>query len=42
LEKGTADAARWARTARLVEPDASLAAVIEDRYERFRALTDSL
>jgi xylulokinase len=42
LEKGTAEAARWARTARIVEPDASLAEPVSARYARFRALTDSL
>ncbi|HVV38157.1 MAG TPA: FGGY-family carbohydrate kinase [Acidimicrobiales bacterium] len=40
LERSTRDAARWARTARTVEPRAHDA--IEERYARFRALTDSL
>jgi xylulokinase len=40
LEKSTRDAARWAKTARTVEPRPSDA--IESRYARFRALTDSL
>jgi xylulokinase len=40
LEKGTRDAARWASTARVVDPVAHDA--IEARYARFRALTAGL
>jgi xylulokinase len=42
LEKSTAGAGRWARTARMVEPDAAAHEAATARYERFRALTDSL
>jgi xylulokinase len=42
LEKSTRDAGRWARTARVVEPDAPVVDAASSRYERFRALTDSL
>ena len=42
LEKSTKDAGRWARTARTVEPDAAAHEAASARYERFRALTDSL
>ena len=36
LETSTADAARWARIARVVDPDPAWAAAVEDRYARFR------
>jgi xylulokinase len=42
LEKSTSGAGRWARTARTVEPDAAAHDAATARYERFRALTDSL
>lgn len=42
LERNTRDASRWARTARIVDPDGSVAAPIAERYERFRALTAAL
>ncbi|WP_102419959.1 FGGY-family carbohydrate kinase [Mycobacterium sp. 4858] len=38
LETAIADAARWARTERVVEPDAGWATAIEDRYQRFLEL----
>lgn len=38
LETSIADAARWARTERIVEPDPAWAAPIEDRYQRFLEL----
>ena len=38
LETSIADAARWASTARIVEPDPAWAAPIEDRYRRFLEL----
>jgi xylulokinase len=38
LETSIADAARWASTARIVEPDPAWAAPIEDRYQRFLEL----
>ncbi len=38
LETTIADAARWAATARVVEPDPAWAAAIEDRYQRFLEL----
>ncbi|WP_055401920.1 MULTISPECIES: FGGY-family carbohydrate kinase [unclassified Mycobacterium] len=38
LETSIADAARWARTERVVEPDPAWAAPIEDRYQRFLEL----
>jgi xylulokinase len=39
LEKSTADAARWARTDRRVEPDRAWSASVDRRYERFVDLT---
>ena len=38
LETSIADAARWASTERVVEPDPAWAAAIEDRYQRFLEL----
>lgn len=38
LETAIADAARWVRTARVVEPDPAWAAAIDDRYQRFLEL----
>ncbi len=38
LETTIADAARWARTERIVEPDPAWAGPIEDRYQRFQEL----
>lgn len=38
LETSIADAARWARTERVVEPDPAWAAPTEDRYQRFLEL----
>jgi xylulokinase len=38
LETTIADAARWASTDRVVDPDPSWAAAIEDRYQRFLEL----
>jgi xylulokinase len=35
LETSIADAARWACTERIVEPDPAWAVAIEDRYQRF-------
>jgi xylulokinase len=35
LETTTNDAARWARTERIVEPDPAWASAVGDRYERF-------
>jgi xylulokinase len=35
LEKSTARAAEWARTARVVDPNPAWAAAVEDRYGRF-------
>ncbi len=39
LEKSTADAARWARTDRRVEPNRAWSAAVDRRYERFVELT---
>jgi xylulokinase len=39
LEPSTTDAARWARTARTVEPDPAWVDAAAARYTRFRALT---
>ena len=39
LERSAADAARWARTGRRVEPDPAWATPMAERYERFRELT---
>ena len=39
LEPSPADSARWARTARRVEPDPVWSAAMAERYERFRELT---
>ncbi len=41
LERSTADAARWARTDRRVEPDDRWAAAAEGRFARFVELTDA-
>jgi xylulokinase len=38
LETTIADAARWARTGRVVEPDPTWASPVEDRYQRFQEL----
>ena len=38
LETTIADAARWARTERVVEPDPAWAVAVEDRYRRFLEL----
>lgn len=38
LETSIADAARWARTARVVEPRPAWATAVEDRYHRFLEL----
>lgn len=38
LETSIADAARWARTERVVEPDPAWAGPVEDRYQRFLEL----
>lgn len=38
LEGSIADAARWARTARVAEPDPAWAAAVDDRYRRFLEL----
>lgn len=38
LETGIADAARWAATERVVEPDPTWTSAIEDRYQRFLEL----
>ena len=35
LETSMNDAARWARTAHIVEPDPAWAAAVADRYARF-------
>ena len=40
LETTIADAARWARTERVVEPDPAWAVAVEDRYRRFLELGD--
>lgn len=40
LETTIADAARWARTERIVEPDPAWASAVEDRYQRFQELAD--
>lgn len=41
LETTIADAARWASTERIVEPDPAWAVAIEDRYQRFLELGSS-
>ena len=41
LETTIADAARWASTERIVEPDPAWATAIEDRYQRFLELGSS-
>jgi xylulokinase len=38
LETTIADAARWVRTERVIEPDPAWAAAVEDRYQRFLEL----
>lgn len=40
LETTIADAARWARTGRIVEPDPAWASAVEERYQRFLELGD--
>ncbi|MCF1814615.1 xylulose kinase, partial [Mycobacterium intracellulare subsp. intracellulare] len=40
LETTIADAARWVRTERVVEPDPAWAAAVEDRYHRFLQMAD--
>ncbi|MCA2243650.1 xylulose kinase [Mycobacterium sp. WUMAC-067] len=40
LETTIADAARWVRTERIVEPDPAWAAAVEDRYQRFLQMAD--
>jgi xylulokinase len=40
LESSIADAARWARTERVVEPRPAWAGAVEDRYRRFLDLAD--
>jgi xylulokinase len=42
LEKSTRDAARWAKTDRIVEPDPAWAEAADRRYTRFRELTEAL
>jgi xylulokinase len=41
LETSTADAARWASTERVVEPDLVCAEAIQDRYARFLELAEA-
>jgi xylulokinase len=41
LESSIADAARWARTERVVEPQPAWAGAVEDRYRRFLDLAES-
>jgi xylulokinase len=41
LEDSMADAARWARTARRVEPDPAWAGPMEERYQEFTSRTES-
>ena len=38
LETSIADAARWASTERIVDPDRAWATAVEDRYRRFLEL----
>lgn len=38
LETTIADAGRWARTARVIDPDPAWAAAVEERYQRFLEL----
>ncbi|WP_406817028.1 FGGY-family carbohydrate kinase [Mycobacterium sp. M23085] len=38
LETSVGDAARWARTERIVEPDPAWAGAVDDRYQRFQEL----
>lgn len=40
LETTIADAARWVRTERIVEPDPAWAVAVEDRYHRFLQMAD--
>ena len=40
LESSINDAARWAATERIVEPQPAWAAAVEDRYQRFLELSD--
>lgn len=42
VEEAMTDGARWARTARTVEPEAAPADAAEERYRRFRARTSAL
>lgn len=41
LESSLSDAARWAATERVVEPDAAWVAATQDRYGRFLELSAS-
>jgi len=41
LESSAGDAGRWAKTARTVEPDPAWQGPMQQRYERFRTLTDT-
>jgi xylulokinase len=40
LESSMTDAARWASTARIVEPDPAWTGPMQDRYRRFLELAD--
>ena len=40
LESSMTDAARWASTERVVEPDPAWTGVMQDRYSRFLELAD--
>jgi xylulokinase len=42
LEENMTDARRWAKTSHTVEPRLTAAGPVQDRYERFRALTAAL
>jgi xylulokinase len=42
LETSTADAARWASTERVVEPDPGWIEAVQDRYARFLELSEGL
>lgn len=42
LESSAADAARWARTSRRIEPDPRWVTPVAERYERFRTLTGTI
>ena len=41
LEAHSTDAARWARTARTVDPDRAWEGPVAERYERYRSLADA-